>query len=241
MRRFFRFVLMGLILITVAVMSGLTAMRIAIHGRETTVPSFLKLSPSEAERLAVTNGLQVVLEGQFYSTEVPEGRITSQMPPAGTRVRRGWRVRLAQSLGTQRVVIPDITGQSPRAAELNVRQRGLELGTVAEVPLPDSPTQQVLAQSPPAMAKNVESPKISVLVAADPEPPTFVMPNFVGRTFGEASRRIDSAGLKLKPTTSPETALITRQIPVAGQKVTPETVIELETTTSPPAPSPSGN
>src|SRR5689334_2842614 len=108
MKKFFRFVLMTMVLIAVGLMSALTAMRVAIHGRETTVPSFLKLSPAEAERTAFTNGLSVVLEGLFYSNDIPEGRIVSQMPPPGTRVRRGWRVRLAQSLGQQRVIIPNV-------------------------------------------------------------------------------------------------------------------------------------
>src|SRR4051794_26668705 len=123
MRKVFRYLVMAMILLTVGVMSALTAMRIAIHGRETTIPNFAKLSPSEAERVAMVNGLQVAMEGQFYSADVPDGRILSQMPPPGTRVRRGWKVRLAQSLGPQRVVIPDLVGQSTRAAELNVRQR----------------------------------------------------------------------------------------------------------------------
>jgi beta-lactam-binding protein with PASTA domain len=72
MRRFFRYVTMGLVLIVVGAMSALTSMSIAIHGRETTVPYFAKMSVAEAERLAATNGLSVELEGQFYSAEVPE-------------------------------------------------------------------------------------------------------------------------------------------------------------------------
>lgn len=233
---------MAMILVTVAVMSALTAMRIAIHGRETTVPNFAKLSTSEAERLAMDNGLQVAIEGQFYSPDVPEGRVVSQMPPPGSRVRRGWRVRLAQSLGPQRVVIPDVTGQSPRAAELNVRQRGLELGTIAQVSLPDMPTQQIVAQSPPANAQGVQSPKVSVLMAADPQPTEYVMPNFVGRPLAEAVSKIEGAGFKVQrvyteqevnplPTpkdTPPATTIVIRQNPAPGYKVTVATPVEME-------------
>lgn len=250
MRRFFRFMLMGLILLVVGIMSALTSMRIAIHGRETAVPNFAKLTTSEAERLAVTNGLQVALEGQFYSTEIPEGRIVSQMPPPGTHVRRGWRVRLAQSLGPQRVVIPDVLGQSPRAAELNVRQRGLELGTVAEVQLRDAPSEQIIAQSPPPNAQGVQSPKVSVLMAAEPEPETYIMPSFVGRPLAEAAARIEQAGFKVQrvytsqPPNTPAVAttapippakgpmngvtLVVKQTPAPGQRVSTETPIQLE-------------
>jgi beta-lactam-binding protein with PASTA domain len=247
MRKFFRFVAMGLILVTVGVMSALTAMRVAIHGREVAIPSFVKLSVSEAERVADRNGLAVSIEGQFYSAEIPEGRIVSQQPPAGTRVRRGWRVRLAQSLGVQRVTIPDVQGQSPRAAELNVRQRGLEIDTIAEAHIPDAPTEQVIAQSPPAAAQGVQSPKLSILLSMEPEAPMFVMPNFVGRSLAEASANIDQAGFKLaqvktavapltngsstaappsNPISGPTT--VVRQSPAAGQKIAADTQIILE-------------
>lgn len=238
MRKVFRYLVMAMILVTVSVMSALTAMRIAIHGRETTVPNFAKLSPSEAERVAMANGLQVTMEGQFYSTDVPDGLILSQMPPPGTRVRRGWRVRLAQSLGPQRVVIPDLLGQSTRAAELNVRQRGLELGTVAEAHLPDTPTQQIVAQSPPPLAKEVESPKLSVLIASDPEVETFMMPNFVGTPLADATFRIDKAGLKARANvgSAQGSNIVIHQFPAPGQKVTADTPIQLEAGTLPSKP-----
>ncbi len=244
MRKFFRFVLMALVLLVVGLMSALTAMRVAIHGRETAVPNFVKLTPSEAERTAVTAGLSVALEGQFYSADVPEGRIVSQVPAAGSRVRRGWRVRLAQSLGQQRVVIPNVIGQSPRAAELNVRQRGLEFGDVVQIQLPDSPTEQILAQSPPPNAVGIQSPKLNVLVAAESTPPEYVMPNFVGRSLSDAAAAIEGAGFKIAHVSSGQSAtqdttappngsvntvtLVTRQTPAPGQKVNADTPITLE-------------
>ena len=88
MRAFFRFVLLALVLVIVAMASALTAMRIAIHGREVIVPKLVGLTPSQAERLALQNGLLIDTENRFYSTEVPEGRILSQTPQPGTKVRR---------------------------------------------------------------------------------------------------------------------------------------------------------
>ena len=57
---------------------------------------------------------------------VAEGRVVSQMPEAGEVVRRGWDVRLALSLGPQRVEIPQVVGESERAARINIAQRGLQ-------------------------------------------------------------------------------------------------------------------
>ena len=197
MKPLFRFAMLALVLVVVALASALTAMRFAIHGQEVQVPSVIGLSPSDAERAVAGLGLQITVERQYYSPTIPEGRIMTQMPLSGTKVRRGWQLRVAQSMGPQRVSIPDVTHQSERAAELNIRRRGLEVSSTAEIQWPGEPADQVLAQSPPANASQVAAPKTNLLVTVSPEAPTFVMPNFVGQPLGSVSRTLQDAGFKL--------------------------------------------
>jgi eukaryotic-like serine/threonine-protein kinase len=141
--------------------------------------------------------LQIQIERQYYSPQIPEGRITSQLPMPGTKVRRGWGVRVAQSLGPQRVAIPDVAGESERAAELNIRRRGLDISSTAQMQMPGAPVDQVLAQSPPANASQVAAPKISLLVTAVVDPQAYVMPSFIGQPLGTASRALQDSGFKL--------------------------------------------
>ena len=197
MKSAFRFALLALVLIIVAMVSALTAMRFAIHGQEVAVPPVVGLSPAEAERDVAGLGLQISIERQYYSPQIPEGRIMSQLPLPGTKVRRGWQLRVAQSLGPTRVAIPDVTGQSEHAAELNIRRRGLDVASLAEVAAPGIPADQVLAQSPPANAAQVLAPKISLLVTAAGQPQAFVMPSFLGQPLGSASRTLTDAGFRL--------------------------------------------
>ena len=152
MKSFLRFAILALTLVLVALGSALTAMRFAIHGQEVEVPALVGLSPVDAGRLVSGLGLQLEVERQYYSPQIAEGRIMSQLPLPGAKVRRGWQVRVAQSLGPQRVAIPDVTKQSERAAEWNIRRRGLDLASAAEMQLPGIPADQVLAQSPPPNA-----------------------------------------------------------------------------------------
>jgi beta-lactam-binding protein with PASTA domain len=95
------------------------------------------------------------------------------------------------------VTIPDVTGQSEHAAELNIRRRGLDVDSTAVVQEPGIPADQVLAQSPTAKETQVAAPKISFLVSAAPDPPAFVMPSFIGQPLGSASRSLQDAGFKL--------------------------------------------
>jgi eukaryotic-like serine/threonine-protein kinase len=197
MKSAIRFALLALVLVIVAMVSALTAMRFAIHGQEVAVPALVGLTPAEAERAAAGSGLQVSIERQYYSPNIPDGRIMSQLPLSGTKVRRGWEVRVAQSLGPTRVTIPDVTGQSEHAAELNIRRRGLDIASMAEMQVPGIPSDQVVAQSPPANTGDVLAPNISLLITTDSQPQAFVMPSFIGQPLGAVSQKLEDAGFKL--------------------------------------------
>jgi beta-lactam-binding protein with PASTA domain len=189
--------LMALVLMTVALISALTAMQFAIHGHEVAIPKLIGMSPAEAERTGTGLGLQVVVERQFFSPTIPEGKVMSQMPAPGAKVRRGWSIRVAQSMGPQRVAIPDVTGGSERIADLNIRRRGLTLASVAHINLADAPLDRVISQSPPANASGISAPKLNLLVSDGPEPPIYLMPNFTGQPLGSATLALQDAGMKV--------------------------------------------
>ena len=198
MRRFFRWVLKVLILIVVGLISFLTAMRFAIHGREAAVPNFVGLSPAQAEQEAVSKGLLLSSEDHFYSSTIAAGRIVSQEPSPGTKVRRGWRVRVAESLGPQRVTIPNVVGESERAAELNLQRRGLDVGNVSTISSPELPQDQIVAQTPPPDAQGIVSPKVHLLYNAPAAAEqNYVMPDFVGAKLAGATVAVTDAGLRV--------------------------------------------
>jgi eukaryotic-like serine/threonine-protein kinase len=194
MRKFLRFLWMALVLLVVALLSALTAMRLAIHGREVTVPDFQGKTPVEARRIAEDTGLGAEIEREYYSPTVPRGRVLSQMPAAGTVVRRGWELRLALSLGPQRVAIPQVIGESERAAAIIIDERGLDPGSTADVQISGVPAGQIVAQNPPPNATDIAAPKISLLVAQGAPPQAFVMPSFAGQPLGSATITLQNAG-----------------------------------------------
>lgn len=233
MKSFFRLVLLGLVLLVVALLSALTAMRLAIHGREVAVPQLVGKTPAEARLVVEQTGLDLNVERQYYSPTVPEGKILSQLPPAGSQVRRGFQVRVAESLGPQRVDIPNVLGQSQRAASINIRRHGLDVGAIAQMQLPDAAPDRVLSQDPPPNASGVSTPKISLLVAVSSRPQALVMPSFVGQPLGSVTLALQDAGLRVgtvtqapdgsspgAPLSTPSPAsTIVSQTPAAGEKV----------------------
>lgn len=216
MKRFFTLLLGALAMVAVALFSAFIAMRLAIHGREVLVPNLAGLTVAEASKLASHEGVALTLENRFYSTDVPAGHILAQDPAAGARVRREWQVRITESLGPQRVSIPDLTGQSERAASVSIRRLTLDLGAVAHLALPGDPGV-VAAQTPPSNAGGVDGPRVSLLISdpiaptdpksavdpnaldstSDSQPTAYVMPSLVGLTYSAASARAAATGLRL--------------------------------------------
>jgi beta-lactam-binding protein with PASTA domain len=197
MKSFFRFVLLALVLLVVALLSALTAMRFAIHGSEIAVPDLVGKTPTEARRIADAAGFQMEIERQYYSPNIPEGRILSQVPTSGTQVRRGWQIRVASSLGPQRVEIPNVLEESQRAAEINILRRGLDVGSIAQIAMRGPAPDQVLGQSPPPNASGIAAPKISLLTNTPAPPQAFLMPNFIGQALGGVTLVLQDAGFRL--------------------------------------------
>ena len=229
LRKIIKYSFLGLVLLLVFLSSALLAMRFAIQGREVRVPRLTGLTPAEAERVANSDGLVLSVESRFYSPSVPAGRIVSQSPTQGATVRRGWKIRVAASLGTQHPAVPNLIGQSQHAAGINVSRRGLEIGTVATIHLPGATPDTVLAQSPPPEAPDVTSPKVSLLIAAADNGQNYVMPNFVEKPLADANIALIKGGFtlgKVRTVSSSDDSnpadkpgIILRQSPVAGQRV----------------------
>jgi len=68
--------------------------------------------------------------------------------------------------------------------------------STAEMQLPGTPADQVLAQSPPANAEKVAAPKTSLLVTVASDPPAYVMPSCRGSALGSVSRTLQDGGLQ---------------------------------------------
>ena len=189
MRRYFNILLGALAMIAVAMTSAFITMRLAIHGREVEVPSVAGLTVDDARSLAEGLGLNMDLESQFYSTTVPSGHILSQSPTPGTKVRRDWVLRVAESIGPQKVSIPNVVGQTEREATVTIRRLALDLGTIAYVPSP-GPPGIVVSQSPTPDAAGVDGPRISLLVSEPiptPKAPVATFDDALGTTTQPAS------------------------------------------------------
>ncbi len=194
--RFFNILFGGMAMIALSLVCAFATMRLAIHGGQVEVPNLVGQTVSDAQKTIGDRGLNLLLINRFYSTTIPAGHIISQTPSPGAIVRHEWEVRAIESLGPQRVAIPDVSGMTERPAAMAIRRLSLDLGTVAHLPAPGDP-DTVLAQTPPPNAGGVDTPRVSLLLSQkdDGRTAAFVMPSLAGMSMAAASSRAAALGL----------------------------------------------
>ena len=217
---FFRVASLLMLLVAVALMSAIVTMHFAIHGAEVQVPALKGMTVADARSETAGLGLNLDVDNRYYSGDVAAGHILTQSPAAGTVVRREWRVRVSESLGPQKVDVPDTVGMEERVATLELRRAGLEVGATAHVPEAGASANTVLAQDPPAHAQDIEQPSVSLLVAVpDTEPPDgYVMPDLAGLPIVTAQLDLAKVGIK----TAPPVYIDVPMQPVAGAGAQPK-------------------
>ena len=196
--RFFRMASVVMLLVAVALLAAIATMHFAIHGAEVQVPSLKGMTVADARSQTAGLGLNLDVDNRYYSSDVGAGHILSQSPAPGMVVRREWRVRVAESLGPQKVDVPDTVGTEERAAALRLRRAGLGVGSTAKLPYKGSADGTVLAQDPPAHAQGISQPSVNLLVAApdDAAPDGFVMPDLTGVPIITAQSMLAKVGIK---------------------------------------------
>ena len=200
---FFRSASLMMLLVTVALLAAIATMHFAIHGAEVKVPVLKGMTVADARSQTSGMGLNLDVDNRYYSADVAAGHILTQSPAPGTVVRREWRVRVSESLGPQKVDVPDTVGSQERLAALQLRQLGLEVGATVRLPYGAAPGGTVLAQDPPAHAQGIAQPSINLLVAApdDQVPDGYVMPDMTGLPVVSAQAQLAGVGLKVLPPT----------------------------------------
>jgi beta-lactam-binding protein with PASTA domain len=220
-KSFFQVASLLLLLVAVGLMAAVVTMHFAIHGAEVQVPALKGMTVADARSETSGLGLNLDVDNRYFSSDVAAGHILTQSPDSGTIVRREWRVRVAESLGPQKVDVPDAVGSAERVADLELRRAGLELGVAARLPFAGVAEGIVLAQDPPAHAQDIAQPTINLLVAAPgaDTPDGYVMPEMIGRPAIEAQAELTRVGIKNAPL-----KFVDVSVPDVGSGVAPPAV-----------------
>ena len=224
-----RMALLVFILAAAAFLSAITAMRIAIHGREVNMPNLVGKNVSEANGLLHSRGLVLRVADRIYS-ELPINIVVRQSPPPGMLMKVSQQAHVVLSLGQRQLQIPLLEGNSLRASRIELLRAGLQVGEVSGITTPDEPADTVMIQTPRPGA-GAATPRVDVLVSSGPRDTAYVMPHLVGLNEVDAQHRLDVAGLRRKVNyvSAPQWphGAVIDQTPLSGQRIPGSITIEL--------------
>jgi hypothetical protein len=220
----------GALLLTYLLFAG-ASMRLALKTRDVVVPALTGRTVNEASAVLAEAGLSLkVEEGTRIDPKVPAGQILAQEPQAGLSTRRQRSVKVWISAGPRSLAVPALLGESERAAELRVKQHGLELRAVAEIRSSEYPAGAVVAQSPPPQSASAQ---VALLVNRGERGTSYVMPDLIGVNGDRAADLLRARGFRVAvvgdhPYPGVPAGIVLRQNPQGGFQIAPGEPISLE-------------
>ena len=207
------------------------SMRIALRTREVQVPDFTNRTANEATGIASDLGLTLKIDNlRRPDPKIAAGRVLAQEPPAGATARRQRPVRVWLSAGQRAAVVPALTGESQRTAELRLAQDGIALAAVSEIRSEDYPADAVIGQNPPPKSG---AAKVDLLVNRGERGTTYVMPDLIGLNGDRAADILRGRGFRValvgsQPYPGVAAGIVIRQNPQGGFQIAPGEPVSLE-------------
>ncbi|MBI4486848.1 MAG: PASTA domain-containing protein [Acidobacteria bacterium] len=226
-----KIVLLGAGLLGTYLLFAAASMRLAIRAREVQVPDLSDRTATEATTIAVDLGLTLKVDDtRRVDAKIGEGRVLAQDPPAGATTRRQRIVKVWLSAGQRVNIIPALSGETERSAQLRLSQDGLTLASVSEIRSSDAPMGVVLAQEPPAKTTGTQ---VSLLVNRGEQGATYVMPDLIGVNGDRAAEILRGRGFRVavvgsNPYPGVAAGIVIRQSPQGGFQIAPGEPISLE-------------
>jgi len=226
-----RFFAIAACLVATYLIFAVTAMRVAFKVREVPVPDLRNHTVAEATAVLQEEDLALAVdEDGRLDPKIPAGRIAAQEPAPGVTTRRQRSIRVWVSQGPRITIIPSLTGESERAAQMRLQQDGLSLSSLAEVRSADFPSGTVMAQEPPGSAHGTE---VALLVNRGEQSLYFVMPDLIGVSGSRAVDLLRTRGFRVTivgelPYPGVPAGIVLRQFPSAGFQIAAGNPISLE-------------
>lgn len=173
--------------------------------KELTVPDFSNKTLDEAKTLANGEGFKISDNMEYsLSDTVEEGKVVSQNPEAGKKVKKNNEIKLVMSLGSTggNIVVPSVIGKNEQEAIEMLLEKGL-LYAVSTEPSDTVESGLVSRQLPATGTKVKEEEVVTIYISSgkdgeDPENKTMKeVPNIVGKTRAQAEALIVEQGFEV--------------------------------------------
>jgi len=168
-------------LLALAVLSGYVAMIWSMEEDRVEVPRAVGLDSVAAGALLRETGLAPRVVAEEFSASIPKGRVSSQRPSRGARVKLGSEVRLILSRGTDQLSVPNLTDITLPQAKRILAEAGLSMGQIATIHSDVHSRDMTIAQDPPVGEAATRGAAVRLLQSLGPWEEQVTLPDLRGR------------------------------------------------------------
>jgi serine/threonine-protein kinase len=162
---------------------------------EVRVPDVTGRTVEEARQLLSARQLGLEIARRAFHERIPADHVISQEPGPNRFIKVNRTVRVTVSRGPELVVVPDLTGQDLRQADLTLSQAGLTLEQTGEGFSAEIAPGFIMAQDPPPFSRLEKGRPVTVILSRGPAANAVVVPNLIGLDYDQAMAHLLAAGL----------------------------------------------
>ncbi len=168
-----------------------------MQGTEVSMPNVVGMSKEDAERTLDEKDLTMVVDREEYSSEYDAGIVTWQSESPRKTIKAGREIRVVISKGEEKIPVPALKGQDRDQAEVMLKNKGLDVGSVGDEYSDIVSEGYVARQEPEANAEVAKGSKVNIWLSKGPEPKKVIVPEVVKNSTEDAINKLKAAGLKV--------------------------------------------
>ncbi|MBN1222122.1 MAG: PASTA domain-containing protein [Candidatus Aminicenantes bacterium] len=152
------------------------------------LPDLTGKTTEEAESILLKKKLLLINSGMELHENMEKGKIISQDPLPGSRIKINKVVKVMLSAGKEKIVVPDFIGRSLQSVSQQLNTIALRKGKIAHVHTPAYAAGKIIAQSPIPNDEVGRGSKINFLVSQGDREKKYLMPDLIGKRAKRAIR-----------------------------------------------------
>ena len=224
---------LGLGLLFFIAFSGTLAFYNLTKPKEVNLPSVVGLTSEEAQKQIEEAKLKYEVDKEEYNKDVEEGHIISQDPAYSEKyhsVRQGSTVKVVISKGTEKAIVPKVTGMSQDDAIKALEDANLKAEVVSET---SKKVQEgyVISQEVDESTEVAAGDTIKIHVSSGTGIKQITMASVIGKTEEQAKSELEGLGFKVsigyEENTSKDNGIVLKQSLETGKVVDEGTTVTL--------------
>jgi beta-lactam-binding protein with PASTA domain len=231
--KIFKFSVITLSALILFFLSALIAYQVTLSGEMVTIPDLKNKSLDEAKEILSEKKLFLIKSGIELHDRIEKDKIIQQDPLAGSKVKINSVVKVVQSAGKEKVIVPRFIGRSLQAIGPEIIEAGLMKGKISHVHTAAYSAGRIISQNPLDTEEVARGSRISFLVSQGEREKKFLMPDLIGKRASVAIEKLKElefniGHIRYSYYPGLESGIVINQYPEPGSRIQRRNLITME-------------